>query len=200
MKGRGFEFARKIIDGVAVEGSKAYDEAKIPEYQTKNSAGADFFSVGDVEVPSIWAGLPSAFKVKVSGFMGTLTNCLFDAEVYKGDKEMNILRRLFQPTMIHTGIKAFMEQDEVLELYIRSSSPKKLGLVLANSVGVIDSDYYNNNDNDGEIMLAVYNLFPWSVHIPTGTRVGQGVFKKFLRPTDALVKDVERSGGYGSTN
>ena len=200
MKGRGFEFARKIVDGVAVEGSKAYDEAKIPEYQTKNSAGADFFSVGEVEVPSIWVGLPSAFKVKVSGFMGTLTNCLFDAEVSKGDKEMSILRRLFLPTIIHTGIKAFMEPDEVLEMYIRSSSPKKLGLVLANSVGVVDSDYYNNNDNDGEIMLAVYNLFPWSVHIPTGTRVGQGVFKKFLRPTDALVKDVKRSGGYGSTN
>lgn len=200
MKGRGFEFAREIVDGVAVEGSKAFDEAKIPEYQTKNSAGADFFSVGEVEIPSIWAGIPSAFKVTVAGFQGTLKNCLFDAEVYKGDKEMNILRRLFQPTIIHTGIKAFMEPDEVLELYIRSSSPKKLGLVLANSVGVIDSDYYNNKDNDGEIMLAVYNLFPWSVHIIPGTRVGQGVFKKFLRPTDALVKDKERSGGYGSTN
>ena len=43
MKGRGFEFARKIVDGIAVEGSKAYEDAKIPEYQTKNSAGADFF-------------------------------------------------------------------------------------------------------------------------------------------------------------
>lgn len=200
MKGRGFEFARKIIDGVAVEGSKAFDEAKIPEYQTKNSAGADFFSVGEVEVHSIWAGIPSAFKVVVSGFQGTLKDCLFDAEVYKGDKEMKVIKWLFQPTIIHTGIKAFMEPDEVLEMYIRSSSPKKLGLVLANSVGVVDSDYYNNNDNDGEIMLAVYNLFPWTVRIPTGTRVGQGVFKKFLRPTDALVKDVERSGGYGSTN
>lgn len=200
MEGRGFEFARKIVGGVAFDGSKAYDEAKIPEYQTKNSAGADFFSVGDVEIPSIWAGIPSAFKVTVSGFQGILTNCLFDAEVYKNENEMNILRRLFQPTIIHTGIKAFMEPDEVLELYIRSSSPKKLGLVLSNSVGVIDSDYYNNKDNDGEICLAVYNLFPWSVYIAPGTRIGQGVFKKFLRPANALVKDVERSGGYGSTN
>lgn len=199
MEGRGFEFARKIVDGVAVDGSKAYDEAKIPEYQTKNSAGADFFSVDDVKIPSIWSGLPSVFKATVSGFEGTLVNSLLGKGYPTNDKKLK-LQGMFQPTLIHTGVKAFMESDEVLEMYIRSSSPKKFGLVLANSVGVVDSDYYNNKDNDGEICFVVYNLFPWSVHIVPGTRIGQGVFKKFLRPTDALVKDKERSGGYGSTN
>lgn len=200
MKGRGFEFAREVVDGVAIDGSKAYDEAKIPEYQTKNSAGADFFSVDEVEIPSIWAGLPSIFKATVAGFEGTLVSRLLGMCDSGDDNYMAKLGSLFQPTIIHTGIKAYMEPDEVLELYIRSSSPKKLGLVLANSVGVVDSDYYNNKDNDGEIMFAVYNLFPWTVRISAGTRIGQGVFKKFLRPTDALVKDEERSGGFGSTN
>ena len=94
-----------------------------------------------------------------------------------------------------------MEEDEVLELYNRSSSPKKLGLILANGVGVVDADYYGNVDNDGEIMFAFFNIKPWDVTIKVGDRIGQGVFKKFLRPEIGLrVKDVERVGGIGSTD
>ena len=52
------------------------------------------------------------------------------------------------PTLISTGIKAYMMDDEVLYLYNRSSNPKKKGLILANSVGVVDKDYYGNEDND----------------------------------------------------
>ena len=62
------------------------------------------------------------------------------------------------PTLIPTGIKAYMLDDEVLYLYNRSSNPKKKGLILANSVGVIDKDYYGNPDNDGHIMFAFYNI------------------------------------------
>ena len=106
-----------------------------------------------------------------------------------------------KPTLVHTGIKACMEDDEVLELYNRSSNPKKLGLILANSVGVVDADYYNNPDNDGEIMFAFYNFKPWSVTIKAGDKIGQGVFKKFLRPTiNCIVNDEERTGGFGSTD
>ena len=62
------------------------------------------------------------------------------------------------PTLIKTGIKAYMPDDEVLMLYNRSSNPKKKGLILANSVGVVDKDYYGNPDNDGHIMFAFYNV------------------------------------------
>ena len=94
-----------------------------------------------------------------------------------------------------------MEEDEVLDLFNRSSNPKKIGLVLANGVGVVDADYYNNTDNDGEIMFAFYNFKPWNVTIKVGDRIGQGVFSKFYRPTVGLrVKDVERVGGIGSTD
>lgn len=54
--------------------------------------------------------------------------------------------------LVPTGIKAYMQPDEVLYLYDRSSNPKKLGLVLANSVGVIDGDYYNNESNEGQLI------------------------------------------------
>jgi dUTP pyrophosphatase len=103
------------------------------------------------------------------------------------------------PTLVRTGIKAKMEHDEVLELYNRSSNPKKLGLILANSVGVIDADYYGNPDNDGEILFAFYNIKTEPVTIKVGDRIGQGVFKKFLRADGAVVKERERTGGFGST-
>ncbi len=55
--------------------------------------------------------------------------------------------------LIPTGVKAYMESDEVLKIYVRSSMPMKKGLTLANNVGIIDSDYFENPDNDGHIMI-----------------------------------------------
>ena len=103
------------------------------------------------------------------------------------------------PTLIPTGIKAYMEDDEVLYLYNRSSNPKKKGLVLANSVGVVDKDYYGNPDNDGHIMFAFYNIKDEDITIHKGEAIGQGVFAKYL-VTDDDVANGERVGGFGSTS
>src|SRR5574344_1069976 len=84
------------------------------------------------------------------------------------------------PTLIKTGIKAYMQDDEVLMLYNRSSNPKKKGLILANSVGVIDKDYYGNPDNDGAIMFAFYNNRSEDVEIKKGDCIGQGIFQKYF--------------------
>ena len=103
------------------------------------------------------------------------------------------------PTLIKTGIKAYMEDDEVLYLYNRSSNPKKKGLILANSVGVIDKDYYGNPDNDGHIMFAFYNIKDEDVEIKKGDAIGQGVFAKYL-VTDDDEASGDRTGGFGSTD
>ena len=103
------------------------------------------------------------------------------------------------PTLIPTGIKAYMQSDEVLYLYNRSSNPSKNGLVLANSVGVVDSDYYNNFDNDGHIMLAFYNVKDEDIIIKKGEAIGQGVFSKYLLIDDDTVA-TKRIGGFGSTD
>ena len=103
------------------------------------------------------------------------------------------------PTLIKTGIKAYMEDDEVLYLYNRSSNPKKKGLILANSVGVIDADYYGNPDNDGHIMFAFYNMRDEDVTIKKGEAIGQGVFQKYL-VVDNDQAEGERTGGFGSTS
>ena len=104
-----------------------------------------------------------------------------------------------EPTLIPTGIKAYMLDDEVLYLYNRSSNPKKKGLVLANSVGVIDKDYYGNPDNDGHIMFAFYNVKDEDIVIKKGEAIGQGVFMKYLI-TDDDKASGKRMGGFGSTS
>ena len=103
------------------------------------------------------------------------------------------------PTLIKTGLKAYMQDDEVLYLYNRSSNPKKKGLIMANSVGVIDKDYYGNPDNDGHIMYAFYNIKSEPVEIKKGDIVGQAIFQKYLI-TDDDSAEGERVGGFGSTN
>ena len=103
------------------------------------------------------------------------------------------------PTLIKTGIKAYMQDDEVLYLYNRSSNPKKKGLILANSVGVIDKDYYGNPDNDGHIMFAFYNIKDEDIIIKKGEAIGQGVFSKYLIIDDDNALG-ERLGGFGSTD
>ena len=103
------------------------------------------------------------------------------------------------PTLIKTGIKAYMQDDEVLFLYNRSSNPKKKGLILANSVGVIDKDYYGNPDNDGHIMFAFYNIKDEDITIKKGEAIGQAVFQKYLI-TDDDSAEGKRLGGFGSTN
>jgi dUTP pyrophosphatase len=107
----------------------------------------------------------------------------------KGDK----------PTLVKTGIKAYMPEDEVLILANRSSNPGKKGLILANSIGVIDSDYYGNPDNDGHIMFAFFNIKEEDIQIKKGDAIGQGIFQKYLT-TDDDVATGERLGGFGSTS
>ena len=104
-----------------------------------------------------------------------------------------------KPTLVKTGLKAYMGPDEVLILANRSSNPGKKGLILANSIGVVDSDYYGNPDNDGHIMFAFYNFKEEDVEIKKGERIGQGMFQKYLI-TDNDSANGERTGGFGSTN
>ncbi len=102
------------------------------------------------------------------------------------------------PTLVKTGLKAYMQDDEALLLYNRSSNPKKKGLILANSVGVVDKDYYGNVDNDGHIMFAFYNIKEEDVTIKKGEAIGQAIFQKYL-VVDNDIAEGERVGGFGST-
>lgn len=104
-----------------------------------------------------------------------------------------------KPTLVKTGIKSYFGEDEVLIIANRSSNPAKKGLILANSIGVIDSDYYGNPDNDGHIMFAFYNVSDSDTIIKKGDCIGQGIFQKFLT-IDNDTTTNERTGGFGSTS
>ena len=100
--------------------------------------------------------------------------------------------------LVPTGVKAYMPEDEVLLIYIRSSLAVKKGLILANGVGVVDADYYDNPENEGHIMIPLFNPGKEPVTIRKGERIAQGIFTKYLK-TDDDQTDAERTGGFGST-
>lgn len=100
--------------------------------------------------------------------------------------------------VVWTGIKAYMPKEEVLKIYNRSSNPTKKGLVLANSVGIVDADYYNNPDNEGDIGFCFWNITDEIVVIKKGDKLGQGIFETFgLADND--IHGGTRVGGFGST-
>lgn len=99
--------------------------------------------------------------------------------------------------IIWTNIKVFMEEDEFFQVSVRSSIGKK-GLILLNGVGIIDSDYYSNPENDGNIGFLVRNVSDDGIIIKKQDRIGQGVFFKYLTTFDDKATGV-RQGGLGST-
>lgn len=143
-------------------------EINLPIRATKHAAGYDFEAAEDIVVPSIWKQIAAG-----------------------------VPKEEVKPTMVGTGIKAQMDEDEVLMMYNRSGNPK-LGLVLANGVGVVDSDYFENPGNDGHIFFAFFNFSPEDVLVSKGQKIGQGVFQKFLLTDDDKTTGI-RVGGFGST-
>ena len=149
------------------------EDINLPVRKTNASAGYDFEAAESLIVPSIWKVL--AEKV----FVGEATG--------------------LKATLIPTGIKSYMLDDEYLQLSIRSGTALKTGLILANGVGIVDSDYYNNPDNEGHIMFPVHNLGFKDKLIKKGERIGQGLFLNYLKADDDM-SDGVRTGGFGSTD
>ena len=152
-------------------------EFKLPTRSTKNSAGYDFYAIEDITIPSF------------------IDELLRNAKLESRD---GCSRGLVTPYCIKTGVKAYMDDNMCLQLYARSSWPLKLGLTLANNVGIIDSDYYNNESNEGEIGFLVYNLTLHDVVIHKGDKLGQGIFTHFYITSNDRSSDT-RVGGFGST-
>ena len=126
-------------------------------------------------------------KKKIKWYAGYDFYCIRDTLVQKG-----------WGALLRTGIKVHMPPDEHLEIHIRSSYGMKYGMRLANGVGIIDADYYNNPDNEGEILVKLINDGDGDVMIHKGDRFAQGIFvKHYLTDNDNATG--ERVGGVGST-
>lgn len=108
-----------------------------------------------------------------------------------------------QKVSIPSGIKCYFTQDEatkrLLYLYDRSSVGIKFDTQLPNGVGIIDADYYNNPENEGDILIALKNTGYQNFDINVGDRICQGIFGPYYTTSDDHA-DGERTGGVGSTN
>lgn len=103
-----------------------------------------------------------------------------------------------KPTLIPTGLKAYCQDDEYYILVNRSSGPKK-GLVMSNSIGIVDADYYGNETNDGHFYFQYYNILNHDLEIKKGDVIGQVIFQKFLMVDEDQAEGI-RIGGFGTTD
>lgn len=101
--------------------------------------------------------------------------------------------------LVPTGLKADMPEDEALFVYPRSSLGIKRRLTMSNNVGVVDKDYYNNAENEGHIMIPIYNFGTEVQVIKKGERIAQGIFQKYGITDNDSAKNL-RKGGFGSSN
>ena len=127
--------------------------------------------------------------------IGSIMTCSLD-EVSELTKITGI-----KPALVPTGYKAYMDKGYSLDLYVRSSSPLKYWLIMANSTGIIDADYVDNPDNEGEIFFQLINLLPFPIKIRKGEIIGQAKFVKYqVTDDDAEQEKAKRVGGFGSTS
>ncbi len=103
-----------------------------------------------------------------------------------------------KPTLIPTGLKAYCGPDEYFILVNRSSGPKK-GFIMSNSIGIVDADYYGNENNDGHFYFQYYNFKDEDLVIKKGDVIGQVIFQKYLTVDDDQAEGI-RTGGFGSTD
>ena len=162
----------------------------MPERKTASSAGYDMVAAEDYIIPSfllMCAEASEAWPVQSDEYVSMEQMSNFTKETG------------FKPTLVSTGMKCKLDPGTYLQLSVRSSSPLKYWLMMGNGVGIIDADYYNNQDNEGEIFFQIYNLSPFNIQIKKGEAIGQGIILPYA-VTDDDVAFGERLGGFGSTN
>ena len=148
-----------------------YNQIQLPKRATSGSAGCDFFS-------------PTKLTIYPNG-------------AQTAENPFKILSGVIK---IPTGIRCCIENGWVLQIYPRSSLGFKYGIHLANTVGIIDSDYYNS-DNEGHIFVKLINdsSIRNTIEIETGQAFCQGVFTPYGITYDDSTDGV-RNGGFGSTD
>lgn len=199
----------------------------LPERKTADSAGYDFVVAEDIVIPPYQALYKSILDTHLENNMDTIMRN-FLRNAYPNDKEeateeeikaasrkatiefenipitldeMAALTKATKakPTLVPTGVKCRLDSGTYLELSVRSSCPLKYWLVMANSVGIIDADYYNNPDNEGHIYFQIINLSPFPIKLCKGDVIGQGIIKPYYTTEDDQASG-DRLGGFGSTS
>lgn len=159
----------------------------LPVRKTAESAGYDFVVAEDIIIPPY-----SELVEKMKAYSPVITPTLDAAAAAIKAANAKI-------SLVSTGMKCQLDPGTYLELSVRSSCPLKHWLILGNAVGIIDADYYNNPDNEGEIFFQIINLAPFAIHLKRGDAIGQGIIKPYLT-VEGDNATGKRTGGFGSTD
>ena len=170
----------------------------LPTRSTAASAGYDFTVAEDIVLPPyefFSAKVRDAVmeRDKTNDFFGFTHPFTLDT-IAALNKELKT-----KIPLVSTGMKCKMPEDVYLQLSVRSSTPLKHWIIMGNSVGIIDSDYWNNKDNEGEIFFQLINLAPFAIRLKRGDKIGQGIFYHYLT-TESDNATGTRVGGFGSTD
>ena len=170
----------------------------IPTRATANSAGYDFVVAEDVVLP------PMNFltsKIQDHVFEKNADKDFYGfVDPFTLDDMANLTKELKSKiTLVSTGMKCHLNPGQYLELSVRSSTPLKHWIICGTSVGIIDADYCDNPDNEGEIFFQLVNLSPFAIQLKRGDKIGQGIIKSY-GITDNDAATGERLGGFGSTS
>ena len=169
----------------------------MPQRGTSVSAGYDLVVAEDIVLPP-YEFLSQKIRdhlyenKRITDFNGFVKPLTLD-EMAATTKELKT-----KVTLVSTGMKCHLEPNQYLQLSVRSSTPLKHWIILANSVGIIDADYYNNPDNEGEIFAQLINLAPFAIQLKRGDKVVQGIICNY-GVTDNDAASGDRLGGFGST-
>ena len=182
------------------------EDLKMPERKTALSAGYDMYVAEDTIIPPYDELFTEMLADSVDESNDKLIdailsgNSAFDMEPKTLDEIAVITKKLkAKPTLVSTGMKCKLDPGTYLALTVRSSCPLKHWIMLGNSVGIIDADYYNNPDNEGEIFFQVYNMSPFPIQLKKGDGIGQGIISPYFITEDDKASG-KRVGGFGSTD
>ena len=162
----------------------------LPERKTKYSAGYDLAAAEDIIIPPYENHIAALALACNPMDVNEPKDLSWISNMTKGLKA--------KPTLVPTGMKCKLDPGTFLQLSVRSSSPLKYWLILANGVGIIDADYYNNPDNEGHIYFQMINLSPFPIKIQKGEAIGQGIILPYSITEDDNVWTA-RVGGVVAT-
>ena len=149
-------------------------ELTLPERATVASAGYDLAAAENMLIPSIWTLIKKE-------------------DINREEMPVQLSK------LVPTGVKAYMPESEYLMLVNRSSNPLKNNLAIPNGIGIIDSDYYDNPANEGEIFVQLINYGLDDYEIKKGDRIAQGIFTPYYTVDKEQNNFDKRLGGFGST-
>lgn len=176
---RGFEVVTAYLD----------QDIQLPQRSTYLAAGYDIQAAEDTVLKSYWKVLFQSVAEQAKQWIRR-----------SDDQSYLPAEAIWQPTLVPTGLKAYMQPDEYLQIVNRSSNPIKKRLTLPNGIGVIDADYYNNDNNEGHIYVQLLNFGLKDVTIKKGDRIAQGIFMSYYLADNDIGGLSQRTGGFGSSD